>query len=77
MLAHTEAMTRTKLDALPLVQWQYPGQAVQASSRLNVARADELVFELGSRRPQPRVWLDGEVMHPGQGFADKARPLPR
>lgn len=60
--------------ALPLVEWCYPGGAVMSASRATIGRADELVYELTCKRPAPRVWIDGEVIEPGEGFITRAEP---
>lgn len=52
-----------------------PGIVGQVT-RARLGAIDTLAFELGRMSPQPRVWINGEVAHEGEGFATRAEPRP-
>jgi len=60
-----------------VVQWRYPGGRVESADCRGLGAADARVFQLGARSPQPRVWLDGEVQHDGEGFNAPAARMPQ
>jgi hypothetical protein len=59
-----------------IVEWQRAGGPVNIITCRTRAIADAVAFEMASSSPQPRIWMMGEVVQPGEYFSEPALPRP-